>query len=104
MQIETALPYIALGLTVVVNISSLAYFLAKMSTTTQFHAEKLNEVRRRFDDHAANVRLHQDVKTQEIQLDHIDKRLTSLETEMRQMRESVTQRMDELHRTIIEGQ
>jgi hypothetical protein len=101
---EQVTPFLPIIFTVLSNVAMLAYFLAKLSIETRVVNEKINDIRTRFEAHANDRRTHQDTKTQEIQLQHIDKRLTSLEGELKGMRESVTQRIDDLHKTIIEGQ
>ena len=103
MTIE-ALPYIAIAISLIINVATLAAFVAKMNARLDFHDERLKELRHKTESHIANTELHKDTRAFTVQLGHIEKQMTSLEAEMRQTRESLTQRIDELHRSLIDGQ
>jgi len=75
-----------------------------MTPRLDFHDERLKELRHKTEAHIANTQLHRDTQAFSVQFDHIEKQMTSIQTEMRQTRESLTQRIDELHKTLIDGQ
>jgi division protein CdvB (Snf7/Vps24/ESCRT-III family) len=99
-----AIPYIAVGISLIINVATLAAFVAKMNARLDFHDERLKELRYKTDAHISNNQLHKDTQAFAVQFDHIEKQMTNIQTEMRQTRESLTQRIDELHKSLVDGQ
>jgi uncharacterized protein YabN with tetrapyrrole methylase and pyrophosphatase domain len=98
------LPYITVAISVFLNVSALAFFIAKMSAKLDFHDQQIKEVKTSLDKHITNTQLHRDTQAFSVQFSHIEKQMASIQEEMRQTRDALTQRIDELHRSLVDGQ
>jgi septal ring factor EnvC (AmiA/AmiB activator) len=99
-----ALPYLAIAISIVINVATVAASVAKMNARLDFNDERIKELKVNLENHVSNTRMHRDTQAFTVQLEHIEKEMNSIKTEMRQTRESLTQRIDELHKSLIDGQ
>jgi septal ring factor EnvC (AmiA/AmiB activator) len=104
MMTLDVIPYIAIAISLIINVATLAAFVAKMNARLDFHDERLKELRHKTESHIANTQLHKDTQAFSVQLGHIEKQMASIENEMKQTRDTLTQRIDKLHQSLIDGE